>query len=315
MRIFIELPTWLGDAVMATPSFESLIANYPDAKFVFFGSFVACEIFKPCLNCEFAVTDTSKKSKFRLFSLYKIGKNLGEFDFAISFRSSFASKILLSGIKAKRKFQFKKSKTKIHQVQKYLNFIVASFGLKSVKNELKIYFNAEKNNDKILAINPGASYGSAKRWYPKYFAEVAKHFKDKFKIIIFGGKNEKEICDQIEEILKKQDVECENLAGKTSIKELCEKIASISQNGGIFITNDSGPMHIAAAYKVKTIALFGPTKFDETSPWQNQSAVVLHLSLPCMPCMKSICPLGTHECMKKLTPQIAINAINQILQI
>jgi lipopolysaccharide heptosyltransferase II len=311
MRIFIELPTWLGDAVMSTPAIENIVAAYPKAQIVFFGSFVACELFKPHPNCEFTFVDDTKKAKLRLFLIFLIGKKLDKFDIAISFRSSFISKILLFGIKAKQKFQFKKSILNQHQVQKYINFVSNSLQLRELKNDLKLYFAPQKSDGKILALNPGASYGSAKRWYPQYFAQVALSFADKYEIVIFGGSNEIGICNEIEQILLQSGVKCKNLVSKTTISELCSNIATISQNNGIFITNDSGPMHIASAFKVKTIALFGPTKFSETSPWKNENAKILHLNLQCMPCMKRSCPLGTHECMKELTPKMVIKEIEE----
>ena len=138
---------------------------------------------------------------------------------------------------------------------------------------------------------------------------MALNYKDEFEIVIFGGKGEQEICEKIEQILKENGVACQNLAGKTSVKELCERIAGLSQNG-IFVTNDSGPMHVAAAFRVPTIALFGPTKFSETSPWGNEFAKIVHLNLACMPCMKRVCPLKTHVCMKELKPQMVIDEIN-----
>ena len=69
-------------------------------------------------------------------------------------------------------------------------------------------------------------------------------------------------------------------------------------------------MHIAAAFKVKTRALFGPTKFKETSPYKNENAKILHLNLECMPCMKRVCPIKTHECMKNLTPKMVLDSLN-----
>lgn len=312
MRIFIELPTWLGDAVMSSPAIESIVANFSDAKITFFGSFAACELFRPHPNCKNIVIDGSKNSKNRFLTLAKTARNLSEFDIAISFRSSFASSFLLFCLKAQKKFKFKKQNLQLHQVLKYLNFIQNSLNLKETKDELKLYFAPFKFEKKILALNPGASYGSAKRWYPNYFAKVALHFKDEFEILIFGGKGELEICRQIEQILASNGAKCQNLAGKTSIQELCEKIGGIKEIGGMFITNDSGPMHIAAAYKVPTIALFGPTKFDETSPWKNENARILHLNLDCMPCMKRVCPIKTHECMKNLTPNLVIKAAKEL---
>ncbi|WP_459822735.1 lipopolysaccharide heptosyltransferase II [Campylobacter concisus] len=305
MRVFIELPTWLGDAVMASAAIENLSKNAKNI--VFFGSYVACALYKSHPKCEKVVIDDSKKQSSRYLSLIKTARKLGKFDIAISFRSSFASKFLLFFLKATQKFCFKKSSESLHQVQKYLNFIKQCLNLKEISNELKIYYEVKKSEQKLLVLNPGASYGSAKRWYPHYFAEVALHFKDEFDVKITGSKAELEICNEIEQILLQNGMKCENLAGKTSIKELCELIGSIKN--GIFLTNDSGPMHIAAAYKVPLVALFGPTKFKETSPWKDESAKIVHLNLECMPCMKRVCPIKTHACMKDLTPKMVITEI------
>lgn len=280
-------------------------------KIVFFGSFAACELFKAHPNCERIVVNNSKKAKFRLWRLFWQARNLGKFDAAFSFRSSFASKVLLYGARAEQKFIFQKSKDGAHQVQKYLKFAKAALNLKQANDELKLYFKPRKFDAPVLGLNPGASYGSAKRWYPAYFAQVALHFKDKFKIMIFGGAGERDMCEQIEEILSQNGVECLNLAGKTSVRELCEMIGGIAKTGGIFLTNDSGPMHIAAAYKTPTIALFGPTRFTQTCPWRNENARILHLNLECMPCMKRVCPLKTHACMKDLSPQAVIQTIER----
>lgn len=380
MRILIELPTWLGDAVMASAAVEA-IAKYSAAfdagdlmdefenerdfsfssqnfgsvtqeiqifknntpnldgkfeadsdanltaserenqnlenlaaqpvKIVFFGSFVACELFNAHPNCERVIVDNSKKAKFRLWRLFWQARELGKFDAAFSFRSSFASKILLLGARAGRKFIFQKNNDSAHQVQKYLKFVKAALNLKRADDELRLYFEPRKFDAPVLGLNPGASYGSAKRWYPVYFAQVALHFKDKFKIMIFGGAGERDMCEQIEQILRKNGAECENLASKTSVRELCENIGGVGQSGGIFVTNDSGPMHIAAAYKTPTIALFGPTRFTQTCPWRNENARILRLNLACMPCMKRVCPLKTHACMKDLSPQAVIETIER----
>ena len=288
---------------------ENLTAQ--PVKIVFFGSFAACELFKAHPNCERVIVDNSKKAKFRLWRLFWQARNLGKFDAAFSFRSSFASKILLYGARAGQKFIFQKSNDGAHQVQKYLKFVKSALNLKRADDELKLYFEPREFDAPVLGLNPGASYGSAKRWYPAYFAQVALHFKDKFKIMIFGGAGERDICEQIEQILRKNGADCENLAGKTSVWELCESIGGIGQSGGIFVTNDSGPMHIAAAYKTPTIALFGPTRFTQTCPWRNENARILHLKLECMPCMKRVCPLKTHACMKDLSPQAVIQTIER----
>ena len=93
----------------------------------------------------------------------------------------------------------------------------------------------------LLGINPGATYGSAKRWYPEKFAEVAAHFASRFDIVIFGGPGETEMAEAIEARLNALHVKnVTNLAGKTTIVSLAEELSSLA----LFITNDSGPMHV-----------------------------------------------------------------------
>lgn len=476
MRLFIELPTWLGDSVMASMAIELISTNFKDAQITFFGAKMCLELYKPHPNAKNFIIDESKKAKLRLLNLAKTMRNLGEFDMAISFRGSFSAKFGLFFIKAHKKALFNKRINAAHQAEKYAEFIAQTLNLQvanrekqngkiaqnieniapkqpkpcaknlnfkftltnaqtaqerensdkfaifepinifckkanknadfvgfckqisksnltsfkfsplnkkyfdpnfkktavqnkanspifntkfknlnsktspnlneaNFKNEnlqslktnnsahlkaqnnkksdensqilnqnhgLKLYFEPEIFARKTLGLNPGASYGSAKRWYPLYFAKVAQEFANDFDIVIFGGSNESKICDEIARQLSKNGVKFTNLCGKTTIKELCEMIAGIAKSGGIFITNDSGPMHIAAAFKTPTIALFGPTRWRETSPYANENARILHLNLPCMPCMKRVCPLGTHACMKNLLPQMAIDAIKEL---
>ena len=99
------------------------------------------------------------------------------------------------------------------------------------------------------------------------------------------------------------------MAGLTTIPELIEKIAGLS----LFITNDSGPMHIAAAYKVKTVSIFGPTKFTETNQWRNdKNGLIVTKNLDCAPCMKRECPLKHHNCMKLVTANDVLEAITKL---
>ncbi len=299
MNIFIELPTWLGDTVMTTPAIEGLIEKYPNAKLTFFGSFISVEALKVHPNCVKNIVDKSKKSKSRLLWLYKTAKKLGQFDMAISFRSSFVSTLFLKFIKAKEKLQYDKNAFHGHQVEKYASFL----GFKPKK--LKLYQKPFVYKNKTIGLNPGATYGSAKRWYPKEFAKVADTLSKEYgyDIVIFGGPDEKEIAKEIENTLHIKNFI--NLAGKTSINELIEKIGGLSG----FITNDSGPMHIAAAYGVPTVCIFGPTDYKETSQWMNEKSVIISKDLDCSPCMKRSCPLKHHNCMKMITADDVIAEI------
>lgn len=74
-------------------------------------------------------------------------------------------------------------------------------------------------------------------------------------------------------------------------------------------------MHIAAAYKIPTVALFGPTKYEETSQWNNPNGYLISHDLECAPCMKRVCPLKTHECMKNIKANEVIKLLEYHLSL
>ena len=284
MKILIELPTWLGDCVMATPAIENIVNFDNDVQITFVGSFVTVEAMKSHSKVVKTVALDKKYS-----ALYKTAKSLGNFDVFFSFRSSTRSKFLKFCISAKNKYQFDKNKYQHrHQVEKYNDFINDSLNINFPAGKLLLStINFQSSTQKTVGINPGASYGSAKRWYPEEFAKVASELSDQYDIVIFGGPDEQDIALDIEKLLIKKDVKnYKNLAGKTTIPELINHISNLD----LFITGDSGPMHVAATFEVPTVAIFGPTKDDETSQWMNEKSLIVKKNLDCQPCMKRTCP-------------------------
>lgn len=322
MKILIILPNWLGDAVMATPAIELLSTYYPRARFTFVGSFVSIEALKYHPKCEMAIVDETKKSSSRIKATYELAKKLGSFDMAISFRNQIHSSLLLklTGTVlciAKKSWHsmFLLSHTPSIKADKHLSRQYAELAMLNTDRwdkstpPLKLYIEPKKFEKPTMGINAGATYGSAKRWYPERFALVAREFSSKFDIIIFGGPNEVEMAAEIESYLKSSLVaNYTNLAGKTDIKELCSLIGGCS----LFVTNDSGPMHVAAAYGVPTVSIFGPTKHTETSQWMNEKSSIVKHDMECSPCMRRECPLGHHECMKSITADEVIIAVKEL---
>ena len=308
MKVLIELPTWLGDCVMATPVIENIVDFYNDIEITFIGSFVSIEAMK---NHPKVVKTVVLDKKYG--SLYKAAKGLGGFDAFFSFRSSFRSKFLKFFISADSKHQFDKNRYQNrHQVEKYNDFVNDSLNINSNPGKLRIY----KQNQSldvmqmpILGINPGASYGSAKRWYPNEFAKVASELSGQYDIVIFGGPNEVDIAGDIEKLLIEKGVSnYKNLAGNTTIPELINHISKLD----LFITGDSGPMHVAAAFQVPTVAIFGPTKDDETSQWMNEKSSIVKKNLECQPCMKRTCPLQHHDCMNLIKAVDVLQSIKNL---
>jgi heptosyltransferase II len=305
-KALIELPTWLGDSVMTTPAIENIIKYYSNIEITIIGPYSSIEIIKNHPKVvKTIILDSKSKSLF-----ISLTKN-DVFDVFFTFRGSLRAKFLKFRVKALKKYQFNyKNYPNRHQVEKYVDFINQSLSSNYPAGNLINYINKSNNkNSRILGINPGASYGSAKRWYPDQFAKVAIALSDKFDIMIFGGIGEKNFAQQIEKhLLSNHIYNFQNLAGKTSISELTYYISNLD----IFVTGDSGPMHLAASLEIPTIAIFGPTDSIETSQWKNSKSVIIKKNLDCQPCMKRTCPLKHHNCMKLINAQEVIDSISII---
>jgi len=300
LKILIELPTWLGDCVMTTPSLSNLVNSESDISINLIGPKVSVD----CLKNFSKVDRNLYLTRDFLLDIKNI-RSLGHFDCFISYRGSFRSRLLGFFVKAKKRLNYKKEKYITgHQVEKYNAFINNFFNLNKPPKDLVLFNTGNSRiNTKLkkIGINPGAAYGSAKRWTKEGFFEVITELAKNNKVLIFGSENEGKFFADL--INFKDSKNIENLAGKTNIQDLINEIADLD----LFITGDSGPMHIAAAFKVPTVSIFGPTKYIETSPWRNTKSIIIKENLECQPCMKRECPLKHHNCMELIKSEKVIN--------
>jgi heptosyltransferase-2 len=137
----------------------------------------------------------------------------------------------------------------------------------------------------IVGVNPGAFFGSAKRWFADRYAALADLLIRRLdaQILIFGSREEKRLADEIRESMHCRPV---ILTGNTDLPTLMALISLCN----LFITNDSGPMHLAAALETPQIALFGSTDEVATGPYSPKAQVV-HKHVECSPCLLRECPL------------------------
>ncbi|WP_232006789.1 lipopolysaccharide heptosyltransferase II [Helicobacter cholecystus] len=323
MKILLRLPTWLGDAVMATPTYYALKREFPKAHFTLIGSKASLGIFQR--EKATLILDESKKSKNRLFYLYKLGRNLGKFDIAITLQNNFPSAWLLWATKSKIRIGYQANirsfllthplpaQKHLHQVLQYTH-LLSALSLNVEHPHLQLIAHPQKRGKLIrIGISAGAKYGSAKRWCEAYFIEViATLLQEGYEVLLYGGEEEIQSNQRIQNALIHlvSIQNFHNLTAKTSITELIDSIASLD----LFLTNDSGPMHIASALCIPLIALFGPTDCTETSPFNTQSAqIIFNKHLSCSPCKKRECPLKHHQCMKLITPDEVLSGIKNLL--
>jgi len=307
LKVLIELPTWLGDCVMTTPSLYNILNSFTEIEIGFIGSEVSIQALQNFPRAKYFLI-LQKKFYRDIFNL----REIGEYDFFISYRGSFRSIILGFFVSARKKYRYQKSLfIDGHQVEKYNNFINSVLGLSTTPHELSLLpYNEAKVQTQLkkIGINPGAAYGNAKMWTKEGFAEVIAHLSKENKIIIFGAKCENFYTEADEGKFNFPNIV--NLSGRTNVQELVSEISDLD----LFITGDSGPMHIAAAFQIPTISIFGPTKFQETSQWKNKFSKIIKKDLECQPCMKRTCPLKHHNCMKLIKPEEVLNEYQSLLR-
>ena len=140
----------------------------------------------------------------------------------------------------------------------------------------------------VIGISPGAAYGNAKRWLPERFAESAAMLPAGHTFLIFGSASERPLCETVTSAL---GARARNLAGETSLREFIDLAAACR----LFLTNDSGAMHVASALGVPTVTIFGATDDTTTAP-PARSRIVrgAECSLPAPQCLD-------HRCMTRVT--------------
>jgi len=317
-KIAIRIPNWIGDAVMFTPSLESILEN--GAVVTLIGTYPALSLFDRDKKIASIIEDDSKKGWSRVARLYSLAKKIGKQDIYITTQNTLLSALLgyFSGSKKRvgYKGEFRSAllthslnkEPKLHQALKYHKLAEVALGKKlEVKNPY-LCSEAKKDGIKRVGINPGAAFGSAKRWDTLKFAQVAKGLSHKYEILLFGSKNEEGICRVIESELLKDGIAVENLCGKTTVHQLIDKIATMN----LFITNDSGPMHIANAFDVPLVAIFGSTDHTETHPFGNGKYKIVRKDMECSPCKKRTCPLKHHRCMEEIGAEEVLEAVNNL---
>jgi heptosyltransferase-2 len=160
---------------------------------------------------------------------------------------------------------------------------------------------------KWVGINPAATYGPAKQWFPDRYAELADRIRNVLErpIVLFGGPGDQDLGAKITRLMQHQPVD---LSGKTTLGEAMALIKCCE----LFITNDSGLMHVAAALNVPLIAIFGSTNPETTGPW-NPSSRIVRVSTECSPCLKPDCPENHLNCMKQIDVDMVFQVVKEIL--
>ncbi len=334
MKIVVRAPNWIGDAILSLPALYSLRKNYPDAEIWVAVSEWTGGIFAP-LDLIQGTISLSNRSSFKSVALdaHKL-KEYG-FDIGILFTNSFGSALLFFLAKIPHRWGYARDgrhllitkrvrthplESRGHHIYYYLK-LLSKLGLETTPPLLDYPMREEdkrKASDTlrslgahphkpITTMSPGAAFGPAKRWPADHFAELAGLLQTHFdaEILLIGTDTDTKIAESIASSLKKKPI---ILTGKTTIPQL----AGVIGQSALFISNDTGPMHLANALKVPVIALFGPTDPQITGPYQSPSTVFKN-EVPCWPCSYRECPFE-HQCMTQISPLKVYEACQEFLK-
>jgi heptosyltransferase-2 len=327
MNVLVRMPNWIGDAVMATPALNNLLRHFNGAEFVLVGSPFVAEMFREDPQFRAVATDASKLRKFHLVNVWNLGRQLrsrhGPFDLAWSFVNSLSSRVLLRASGASRRVAKKHAwhdfslthaipvGADLHDAERQTVVVNSYLGTDYETGPTSLYVRESHRYGRPTAgINPGAAYGDAKRWPHERFAETALAIASYFDVVLFGGPKDLDVVNEIETVLRGKGVQNLRNAAGCSIAELLSLMADLD----LFITNDTGPMHIAGAFGIPTVAVFGATNPDHTRPWANPKARIVRHELPCAPCGKRTCPLKHHECMRRIESREVIDAALSLIE-
>jgi len=341
-RVLVRGPNWLGDAVMCEPALRGLRNLFPDAHIALLVKPSVADLFAghPALTRVLIYDSTGPHEG--LSGKWALAGQLRRqsFDLAILFQNAFEAALLsfLAGVPRRYGYAtdgrslllsdpvaVPNRTTLVHQVRYYWD-LLKPLGLKGEPSapELVVFPEEERTmagrfaqagfsaTDVIVGINPGSTYGGAKRWLPERFAEVADRLcrtiresrKREVRVVIIGAKGEERLGREIATRLPSQSLV---LSGATTVREL---MAAVKQCE-VLLTNDTGPMHIAAAFRVPVVAVFGPTDWRTTSPFESTHAIVRQ-SVDCAPCFLRECPID-HRCMTRVSvDQVYEAAVKQL---
>jgi lipopolysaccharide heptosyltransferase II len=167
----------------------------------------------------------------------------------------------------------------------------------------------DRQGGRWIVLLPGGRWDN-KRWPARYFAELVKRLREipATRLVVLGSKDERPLGEQIAAAAPEF---CLNLAGMTTLDEMIEWI----RLSRLVITNDTGPMHVAAAIRRPVIAIFGPTDPHNTGPYGQLRNVMQTASLPCVPCLKSTCAYWEKlACLHAITPASVFEKAREALQ-
>lgn len=341
MRILVRAPNWLGDAVMCLPAVRALRERLPDARITVLARPWVAALFRrePCADEVVGYPDGSGLAAWR--ARLRLARALrGNHDWALVLPGSFESALVPWLARIPRRTGYDRGGRRRllseaiplpargsipqHESYYYLELIrragvldelpsprpIRLSGIEQARAGGRRLFEAMGFQGAVIGISPGAQNSRAKQWPADRFVHAAAVLAGELGagVAVFGSLSERELAWRVAGGLRRAGVRVLNLAGETSLEDFIAAAAACV----LFLSNDSGAMHVASALDVPTVAVFGPTEWFATGPAGPRSVIVRE-PVECSPCMLRDCPTD-HRCMLRVTPERVAQAARDLLE-
>ncbi|HTP87532.1 MAG TPA: lipopolysaccharide heptosyltransferase II [Bryobacteraceae bacterium] len=321
MKILVRATNWVGDAVMSLPALRAVRSRYPDAHITVLARPWVLDLYARERFADDIVPFACRNLSDKL----SLSRSLRSrrFDSAILFQNAFEAAAIAFAARIPERIGYARDGRSLlltrpvpvpqkgdipeHERFYYLELLRRASILDALPSEdepIRLLGVEETRADGLrmlggpaIGISPGAAFGGAKRWYPDRFADAAVQVAGfaGLPVAVFGSAAERPICEQVCAAVIARGITAHNYAGETTLAQFISMAAACN----VFLTNDSGPMHIASALGIPTVAVFGATDHRATGPTGPLARVVCH-PVECSPCKLRECPID-HRCMTAIT--------------
>jgi lipopolysaccharide heptosyltransferase II len=320
-NILVRATNWVGDAVMSLPALQAIRERFSTARIAILAKPWVADVYS-------GESVADEIILYNLPSSWRMGHELRHrrFDCAILLQNAFEAAWIAWLARVPTRIGYKRDGRQVlltravdvpkpgeiprHQRFYYLELLrrAGLIDALPISDAIRLHSDAASNGKRIIGVSPGAAYGAAKRWLPERFAEAAGELATArdASIALFGSQTERALCEDVAQRLSGHQVT--NYAGQTTLSQFIDLAAGCE----LFLTNDSGPMHIASALGVPTVAIFGATDDTTTGP-TGLNARVVRQPVDCSPCLLRECPID-HRCMTGVSAERVVNEALQLLR-
>jgi heptosyltransferase-2 len=323
-KVLIRSANWVGDAVMSLPAISSIRQSFPRAEIAILAKPWVAEIFRHSPIVDRIILYHGHGIHQGIQGKWRLAKELRDerFELALLLQNAFEAAFIAYLARIPRRAGYDTDGRRLllthavtrnqemkenHQIDYYLGMVeslgffragrIPHLGVSPEKQGeacRMLHSLGIKETEEIIGISPGATYGSAKQWFPERYGQLAEKIGKELgaRILIFGSDGDKKVALQV---CHNSGVPLIDLTGLTNLSQAMALIARCR----LFITNDSGLMHVAAALNTPLVALFGSTNHRRTGP-RGGVCRVIHKSISCAPCMKAECP-DRRQCMELIS--------------